>query len=64
VGERGPHHDAQLRVDIQRLIVRIITSGSSRERMSAMLLDVHRGEKWPAIQKELRGLEAGGGGVL
>ncbi len=47
----------QLRAETQGLIVGIITSGASRERMNEMLLSVHRDEKWPDIRKELRDLE-------
>lgn len=47
----------QLRAQIQRLIVGIITSGASRERMTSMLQNVYRDEKWPDIRKELRDLE-------
>ncbi len=54
----------QLRAQIQRLIVRIITSGASRERMTEMLRNVHRDEAWPAIWAELDELEGGGGGEL
>ncbi|MDP9485019.1 MAG: hypothetical protein M3Q49_04360 [Actinomycetota bacterium] len=57
----------QFRVRVQGLIGGIITSGASRERMNAMLLNVHRAEKWPDIHKELRDLERlrrGEGGVL
>ncbi len=45
--------DEQLRSETQRLIVGIITSGASRERMNEMLLNVHKDEAWPAIRAEL-----------
>lgn len=56
----GP--DERYRVEIQTMIVRIITSGASRERMTAMLRCVHRVEAWPVIRSELAELRAGGGG--
>ncbi len=56
----GP--DEQLRVETQRLIVRIIISGASRERMTEMLQNVHKDEAWPAIWAELDELEGGEGG--
>ncbi len=56
----GP--DEQLRVETQRLIVRIITSGASRERMTEMLLSVPEDERWPAVWAELAELEGGEGG--
>ncbi len=55
----GP--DEQLRVETRSLIVRIITSGASRERMAAMLQHVHEDEAWPGIWAELEGLEGGEG---
>jgi hypothetical protein len=57
----------QFRVRVQGLIGGIITSGASRERMAAMLVSVHRDEKWPDIRKELGDLERlrrGGEGEL
>ncbi|MDP9475489.1 MAG: hypothetical protein M3R38_07325 [Actinomycetota bacterium] len=55
----GP--DEQLRVETRSLIVRIITSGASRERMTEMLRLVHKDEAWPVIWAELEGLEGGEG---
>lgn len=59
--------DAQrFRVQVQELIVRIITSQASQERMTSMLKNVHRDEQWPALRMELGELErrrrAGEGG--
>ncbi len=51
----------QLRVQIQELILRIIVSGASRERMTEMLQNVHKDEAWPAILAELDELRGGGG---
>ncbi|MDP9479082.1 MAG: hypothetical protein M3R38_25950 [Actinomycetota bacterium] len=52
----------QLRVETRGLIVRIITSGASRERMTEMLQNVHKDEAWPAIWAELDELEGREGG--
>jgi hypothetical protein len=52
--------DEQLLAETQRLIVGIITSGASRERMNEMLLSVHKDERWPAIRAELDELQGGG----
>ena len=60
VSRGGP--DEQLRTEIRRMIVRIITSGASRDRMTEMLQNVHKDEAWPAIWAELDELEGQGEG--
>lgn len=58
----GIDPDERYRVEIQVMIVRIITSGATRERMTAMLRCVHRVEAWPAVRAELAELAGGEGG--
>lgn len=45
--------DLEFRSRVQEMIVRIITSGASRERMTTLLANVHRVERWPAMMLEL-----------
>lgn len=51
----------QFRVQVQAMIVRIITSGAPCKRMNQMLRSVHKDEAWDAIRKELAALEGGEG---
>ena len=53
----------QFRRQVRELIVRIITSDASQERMAAMLKNVHKPSTWPAIREELDRWEEGGEGV-
>ena len=49
--------EEEFRRRVQEMIVAIIRSRASRERMTELLASVHRVELWPAMQVELALLE-------
>ena len=53
--------EEQFRIRVQEMIVAIIRSGASRERMTELLKNVHKEELWPAMTVELALLEGNRG---